>query len=139
MFLFFKNSVLISKAMKGQLICPDFPDFCQDIEALFEKVKNVDSGACASYIPALAQQDPSLWAVAVCTIDGQVLFLLLCCFFTPKKLCFALFSGIRYWRLRLQVLYSILLQTHFLPHCCPRKWIRLCAPSYRSRTKVTNF
>ena len=62
--------------MKGQLICPDFPDFCRDIEAIFEKVKNVDSGACASYIPALAQQDPSLWAVAVCTIDGQVAF---CC------------------------------------------------------------
>ena len=33
--------------------------------------KNIGDGEVATYIPSLARQDPSLWGVAVCTIDGQ--------------------------------------------------------------------
>eukprot|EP00494_Astrolonche_serrata_P024155 UN24413 len=65
------NSVLIGKAMKGNLIIPDFPDFCREIDLLHKKVEKMDGGSVATYIPALAQQDPKLWAISTCTIDGQ--------------------------------------------------------------------
>jgi len=66
------NSVLISKAMQGQLIVPNFPDFCEELTSLFRECAiNEKGGKVATYIPVLATQDPSLWSAAVVTIDGQ--------------------------------------------------------------------
>ncbi|CAJ0575179.1 unnamed protein product, partial [Mesorhabditis spiculigera] len=72
----FKKSVgdsigVIGKALKKQLVVPDWNKFTDEIGSIFEMVRPEDSGHLATYIPQLARCDPNLWAVSVCTIDGQ--------------------------------------------------------------------
>ncbi|KAJ3325720.1 hypothetical protein HDV06_003522 [Boothiomyces sp. JEL0866] len=68
------NATLIEKAFQGNLIVPDFQDFCLRIKKLFIEVKSSvpsSEGKAASYIPKLANVDPNLFGLSVCTIDGQ--------------------------------------------------------------------
>ncbi|MEO0536744.1 MAG: glutaminase A [Cyanobacteria bacterium P01_A01_bin.123] len=65
------NIHLIRRVLKAQLIIPDFQDFCQDIDTIYEAVSVHDGGALANYIPQLARVDERNFAVAICTIDGQ--------------------------------------------------------------------
>jgi len=67
------STILINRAIQGKLIVPNFPNFCEDIANLHKKLASINSGKVATYIPELAQADPSLWSVAVVTIDGQEL------------------------------------------------------------------
>ena len=66
-----ENAALIHRALSGDLAIPDFTDFKSRIENIFEYCRDVKSGAAAAYIPQLARVDPELYALGVCTVDGQ--------------------------------------------------------------------
>ena len=69
-----QQAVLLERAFRRDLVCPDFSDFTRVIKDIFDTVKNSVSekmGATASYIPQLGNVDPSLFGISVCTIDGQ--------------------------------------------------------------------
>jgi len=66
------NVILLNKAMKQDLTVPDWQEFCGEIRAIYDEVKEIDGGDIATYIPALALQDPSLFCISCCTIDGQI-------------------------------------------------------------------
>lgn len=67
-----ENVTLIHRAMRGDLVIPDFQDFRNRIANIFEYCRDLKSGDVARYIPQLARVDPELYAMAVCTIDGQI-------------------------------------------------------------------
>jgi len=62
---------LLTKILKGSLVIPDFPDLCNDVDEIYNEMRHLKGGELADYIPQLAQQDPSLCGVAVCSVDGQ--------------------------------------------------------------------
>ena len=57
--LILDNIVLISRALRQQLIIPDFRGFTSIIEMIFDDSKHLDpvEGKVASYIPQLAKWD----------------------------------------------------------------------------------
>uniref|UniRef100_A0A673J953 glutaminase n=1 Tax=Sinocyclocheilus rhinocerous TaxID=307959 RepID=A0A673J953_9TELE len=57
------NIVLLTQAFRKKFVIPDFQPFASHIDTLYEKV--------ADYIPQLAKFSPDLWAVSLCTVDGQ--------------------------------------------------------------------
>jgi len=65
------NATLIHRALRGDLIIPDFQTFRFRIGRIFEFAKDYDGGHVADYIPQLARIDPDLFALGVCTVDGQ--------------------------------------------------------------------
>jgi glutaminase len=65
------NILLIERALQGNVVVPDFQDFCRDIENIFREVKDIREGDVARYIPQLARVNPEHFAVSVCTTDGQ--------------------------------------------------------------------
>lgn len=65
------NILLIERAIQGNLVIPDFQDFCTDITTIFEETKANREGEVATYIPQLARVDPDQFAIALCTVDGQ--------------------------------------------------------------------
>ena len=42
------------------------------VKAAYEKYKNLEEGANADYIPALAKVDPDLFGIVLITVDGKV-------------------------------------------------------------------
>ncbi len=67
------SSNLVKRAIRGELIIPEFQVFCAEIREMWERTRKIDKGRVATYIPQLGKIDPSLYAVSVCTIDGQLL------------------------------------------------------------------
>lgn len=65
------NVSLLHRALRGDLIIPDFDRFAHILSQIFEFVRDYRGGDVASYIPQLARVDPELYAMAVCTVDGQ--------------------------------------------------------------------
>ncbi|MBL0318689.1 MAG: glutaminase A [Alphaproteobacteria bacterium] len=63
---------LLEKALKGQLIIPDFEHFTAKIRSIFDRVATNHSGKVADYIPQLARTNPDYFAVTVCSTDGQI-------------------------------------------------------------------
>jgi glutaminase len=65
------NTTLLTRALRGELIIPDFNPFTRRLANIFELVQSSRSGTVASYIPQLARVNSDAFAMAVCTIDGQ--------------------------------------------------------------------
>ncbi|KAI1899445.1 hypothetical protein AGOR_G00061870 [Albula goreensis] len=65
------NIVLLTQAFRKKFVIPDFQSFTSHIDELYESAKKLSGGQVADYIPQLAKFSPDLWAVALCTVDGQ--------------------------------------------------------------------
>ncbi|XP_054644289.1 glutaminase kidney isoform, mitochondrial isoform X3 [Dunckerocampus dactyliophorus] len=65
------NIVLLTQAFRKKFVIPDFQSFTSHIDELYESAKNLCGGQVADYIPQLAKFSPDLWAVSLCTVDGQ--------------------------------------------------------------------
>ncbi len=65
------NRTLIQRALLGELVIPDFAALCTDITEISARAQLVTGGTVADYIPQLARVNPELFAVSVCSIDGQ--------------------------------------------------------------------
>ncbi len=62
---------LVERALRHELIIPDFAAFRAALEDMYAAVTEETGGDVANYIPQLARVDPDKLALAVCTIDGQ--------------------------------------------------------------------
>ena len=69
--IIFQNITLVERALKGDLIIPDFRSFSTIVTSVFESVRSNMSGAVADYIPQLARVNPEKYAISICTVDGQ--------------------------------------------------------------------
>ncbi|MEB3199345.1 MAG: glutaminase [Synechococcaceae cyanobacterium] len=63
--------LLVSKAIQGRLVIPEWQEFQHDIAALHQLVAGDHHGRNADYIPILRDADPERWGVSVCSVDGQ--------------------------------------------------------------------
>lgn len=63
---------LLKRAFQGKLIVPDFDEFRKKVEKIFKIAETNNEGANADYIPQLAEVDSNLFAIAACTVDGQM-------------------------------------------------------------------
>lgn len=66
-----ENATLIARAVSGDFIIPNFRSFKSRITDMFAELETMREGEVATYIPQLARVDPDLFAIAVCTVDGQ--------------------------------------------------------------------
>jgi glutaminase len=62
---------LIEKALTGNLIIPDFKNFCSFITNLYNRTIQNKEGEVSDYIPELKNADPNLYGISICTVDGQ--------------------------------------------------------------------
>lgn len=62
---------LVERALRGELIIPEFASFCREIREIYDGVARERGGEVADYIPQLARVDPEQFAVSICTVDGQ--------------------------------------------------------------------
>jgi glutaminase len=67
------SSNLIKRTIRGELVIPQFDMFCAEIREMYERTRQISKGNVATYIPQLGGVDPALYAVSVCTVDGQLL------------------------------------------------------------------
>lgn len=65
------NIALIDRAIKNELVIPEFAKFRSEVASLFDESRTVRDGQVADYIPQLGRVDPEKFAVAICTVDGQ--------------------------------------------------------------------
>ena len=77
--LILANIVLISRALRHQLVIPDFRSFTNIIDIIFEETAEVQEGVVASYIPQLAkcvmlETDPVLTLYCPCTATVLTLY-----------------------------------------------------------------
>lgn len=66
-------SLLVERALQGNLAVADFPEFRVRVGELYDVVLQNRDGDQARYIPPLAEVNPELFGVSVVTVDGQQL------------------------------------------------------------------
>jgi glutaminase len=66
-----RDGGLIARAVRGDLVIPDFPTFTAELREMYHSLLADERGAVADYIPQLKRVDPDQLAIAVCTVDGQ--------------------------------------------------------------------
>lgn len=62
---------IVQRTLNGQTILPDFEGFTEEICEIYRRVKRNKGGEVAKYIPQLANINPNLFGVSICTVDGQ--------------------------------------------------------------------
>ncbi len=67
-----ENVTLIERALRGELVIPDFKSFDLELAEIFEDCREEAGGQVADYIPQLARVNPEFYAMTACTIDGQM-------------------------------------------------------------------
>lgn len=67
-----KSELFVEKALRGELVIPDFKNFTEKIDKIYDQVHANIQGELASYIPPLAQVNPDQFGVAIVTTDGQI-------------------------------------------------------------------
>ena len=65
------NGILLTRALRGELVLPQFSLFAEELDEVLQIVRRNKQGKVADYIPQLAKIDPEKTALAVCTVDGQ--------------------------------------------------------------------
>lgn len=65
-FLDEEKNLLLKKALLNQLVIPDFSGFCKDVEKYFKKTAKIQEGEPEN------PKEADLYAVSVCTVDGQM-------------------------------------------------------------------
>ncbi|MCG8691536.1 MAG: glutaminase A [Minwuiales bacterium] len=67
------NILLIERALQGDMVIPDFAEFCDRIDRMFAESLGNRDGKAADYIPQLDLKEPELdrFGLSLCTIDGQ--------------------------------------------------------------------
>ncbi|MFO7630283.1 MAG: glutaminase [Prochlorococcaceae cyanobacterium] len=63
--------LMLCCTFKSQVVNPDWPEFCSDMNTVLEHVAPDHSGSNADYIPILRDADSEKWGVALCSVDGQ--------------------------------------------------------------------
>ena len=66
------NIILFKKIFENDLIISDWTEFTHSIDEIYEKTKNHNKGNLADYIPQLANVNPNLYSISICSIDGQI-------------------------------------------------------------------
>lgn len=66
-----QSAALIERALRGDLVIPDFRRFAEKLQACFDEAGKNKGGKVADYIPQLAQVSKDKFGMAVCTVDGQ--------------------------------------------------------------------
>ena len=66
-------AALIERMLIGDLAIPDFAQFSTQIKELFDAAGQNEDGQQATYIPPLAEVNPDQFAMAVMSVDGQLL------------------------------------------------------------------
>jgi glutaminase len=64
--------LLVEQALRGELAIPDFREFTENIDRIFDEVSKNVSGKQADYIPPLAEANPDKFGFAIVTVDGQI-------------------------------------------------------------------
>lgn len=66
------NIIIFKKIFENDLVIADWEGFIDNIKKIYEKTKEYNEGKIADYIPQLANIDENLYAISVCSIDGQI-------------------------------------------------------------------
>ena len=62
---------VVINVLSSTVSIPDFAWFCKELEVIFQKVATNNEGWVDDSIPLLAHQDPSKFAISVCSVNGQ--------------------------------------------------------------------